>query len=228
MATAAILLLCSAACASAAAGGVVTDVPSAMTGPMPPTSLPSPDTVAWTAAPGVVITSGATGLETPLDLFTRLDVLGRDSLGLRVDCRVCVPTVEGYVFEDALVTEVLPPEVAAWGTLPEFLLAVRSAAANRDLDYLRPVMVADFTYAFIGIQTPEEAFAFWNAEDYWSLDELAGLLDRGVRTTDGRLWSAPPQFVSDSSYRGARAGFRRRPDGRWEWVYLIRDIVDRR
>jgi len=223
-----LLLLCATACAPAAAGGIETGVAPAVADPEPAMFLSLPDSVAWTAAPGMVITSDSTGREVPLDLFTRLEVLGRDSLGVRVACRVCGPAIEGRVLEGGLVADVLLPEVAAWGTLPEFLLAVRTAAANRDFVHLRPVMVADFTYAFIGIQTSEEAFAFWSAEDFWSLDELPGLLDRGVRTTDGRIWSAPPAFVSDRSYRGARAGFRRRADGRWEWVYLIRDTTDRR
>lgn len=142
-------------------------------------------------------------------------------------CSVCIPVVEGYLPEADLVTDIYPPEVAAWGTLPEFLLSVREAAVNRDMTLLRPVMAGDFTYAFVGVQTPDEAFAFWSAENFWSLDEMADLLDPGVRTTNGRIWAAPSTFVSNPAYHGARAGFRRRADGRWEWVYLIRDVNDR-
>ncbi len=221
------VLLSLAACAPTTEAGIATNAPPAAAESVPPIAPPFPDSIAWTAAPGMVITSASGALATTLDLFTRLDVIGRDSLGIRAVCRVCDPMVEGYVHENGLVTESLVPEIAAGETLPEFLLAIRTAVANRDLARLRPVMVGDFTYAFIGIQTPEEAFAFWAAEDYRSLDELPDLLDRGVRTSDGRIWSAPPGFVSDPVYRGPRAGFRRRTDGRWEWVYLIRGIADR-
>lgn len=181
------------------------------------------DSIGWIASPSASI-RGADGSEAPLDLFTRIELQGSDSSGVRVVCAVCTPRLEGSLLEDDLVTQAPPPEIAAWGTLPEFLLSIRTAAADRDLSLLRPVMVSDFTYAFVGIQTPDDAFAFWRSESFRSLDELAGLLDRGVQTTDGRIWSAPAAFVSNAAYRGPRAGFRRRPDGRWEWVYLIRNI----
>jgi hypothetical protein len=186
----------------------------------------SPSTV-WSGAPGVVLTADPSGDEISLDLFTRLTVIERDERGVRVVCAVCEPEARGYLSGDSLVSEVLPPEIAAWGTLPEFLLAIRAAAINRDFAALRPAMATDFTYAFVGIQSPDGAFAFWEAENYWSIDELADLLDQGVRTADGRIWAAPPAFVSDLGYHGPRAGFRQRPDGSWEWLYLMRDVNDR-
>lgn len=156
--------------------------------------------------------------------FTRLEVLGRDSLGLRVRCVVCEEVTEGYVDEEALVYQAFPPEVAAWGSLSEFALSIREAAASRDLEALMAVMAPDFSFSFVGVQAPGSALDVWASEDYRTLDLVPELLDRGLTTTSGRIWSAPPEFTTMLHYRGLRLGFRQRPDGRWEWLYLIQGI----
>ncbi len=195
---------------------------------MPGTVAPFLHTVAWSAVPNLrLVGYGGVDLWIPT-LFTRLEVEGNDSLGVRVWCAVCEPMIAGYATERDLVADVLPPEVSAWGTFPEFLLAIRDAAARHDLEALRPVMTPDFTSSFFGIQNPDAAFATWRADDFWSLDELPALLDQGVATRDSLLWSTPPAFVADMDYQGLRSGFRRRADGRWEWLYLVRSIADRR
>lgn len=188
---------------------------------------PFPHSVVWTAAPGTLVTTEVDSGQEIRFASTRLDVIGTDSIGLRVRCSVCDPPVAGYVNAESIRVATLPPEIAAFGDLVDFALAVRSAAASRDFRLLRPIMNPEFTYDFIGIQTPQLAFEVWTSEGFTSLDELPSLLDRGLSSADGRIWVTPPEFVHEPTYQGLRAGFRRREDGRWEWLYLIRGILTR-
>jgi hypothetical protein len=182
--------------------------------------------VVWTREPETVIRrADGTGVSLPY-IFTRLEVVELDSVGLLVRCGACFGAPEGYVEVGAIGYEEIPPEVAAWGTLDEFALAVRNAAERRELDRLRPVMAPDFTHSFVGIQSPEGAFASWAAEQYTSLAAVPRLLDQGLSTRDGRIWSAPPEFAHRGDFRGLRVGFRQRVDGRWEWLYLIRGVTE--
>jgi len=203
------------------------------TAPPPPTAPPPeplaepyPHSHVWTRGPEAVIRrTDGTGVNVPLS-FTRLEVLDLDSIGLRVSCALCDGEPAGYIDPRRVIANVLPPEVAAWGSLEEFALSVREAASRRDMEALRPVMAADFTHSFIGIQTADGAFAVWQAEQFANLDEVPGLLDRGLSTRDGRIWAGPPEFVERVGFRGLRLGFRQRADRRWEWLYLVRGIVD--
>ncbi len=208
--------------------GTPADAAATADSTIPGPVVPFLHTVAWSAVPNLRLDGdGGVDLWIPT-LFTRLEVERTDSLGVRVSCEVCDPAISGYATERDLVADVLPPEIAAWGTFPEFLLSIRDAAARRDLGALRPVMTPDFTSSFFGIQNPEAAFATWQAEGYASLDELPALLDQGVATRDSLLWSTPPAFVTEIDYQGLRSGFRRLADGRWAWLYLVRGIADRR
>jgi hypothetical protein len=206
------------ACASA--------TPAPLQDVAPVVVLPYPEAVVWTVRQGVEIATEF-GTRTVPHPFTRLDVLQRDTAGLRVGCGLCDPPLTGYVAEQELIGNSVryPLEVASWSTLPEFLLSLRYAAETRDLGALRQVMADDFSYDFFAVQTPEAAFEVWRAEQFRTLDELPFILDRGVTSPDERVWASPPQFLSDLTYHGPRAGFRRRPDGRWEWLFLIRGIT---
>ena len=196
--------------------------PSAAPEPTRPAEPPTPPTrPVWSARADLRV--GDSIVARP---FTRLEVLAADTLGLRVRCGVCAGAPEGIVAETEVLVRPLPPEVAAWGTLAEFAFSIREAAARRDLDALQPAMVDDFSYSFVGVQSPEVALEVWRSEDFATLDQIPALLDLGLSTTDGRIWSAPPAFTDGFGYRGLRVGFRQRSDGRWEWVYAIRGIVD--
>lgn len=195
----------------------------------PAASAPSPDEPqppappmrsVWTATPGLQIADSVA-----LRPFTRLEVLTADSLGLQVRCSLCPGAPEGVVRETDVVVRALPPEVAAWGSLAEFALSIREAAAERDVEALLPAMVDDFSYSFVGVQSPEVAVEVWRSEDFATLDEIPALLDLGLSSVDGRIWAAPPAFTEGLGYRGLRVGFRQRSDGRWEWLYAIRGIV---
>ncbi len=189
-----------------------------------PAIEPYPFDTVWTAVPELSLLTEADGPAHIGRVFTRLDVIGRDTIGLRVTCAVCEPPIEGYVSEDSIIASHLPPEISAWGEFPEFLLSIRAAAARRDLEALRPVMNTEFVFSFIGVQTPEAALAVWQAEGFQMLDAVPDLLDQGVVTEDGRIWTAPPEFLLDPSYQGPRLGFRQRADGRWDWLFLVRGL----
>lgn len=214
------------------AAGCAAATPSAPLAPLdPPPAEPAPEpfphTVVWTARAGLALEDGQGRRSGPLRPFVRLEVVEDDSIGLRLRCAVCEAEgepIEGYLQESEVVHTPLPPEVAAWGPLAEFALAIRDAAARRDLPMLAPAMAPDFVFSFIGPQNPRTAFDVWNSEAFTSLDRVPHLLDLGLSTRDTLIWSAPPAFLDDPSYGDLRLGFRRDPYGRWEWLYLIEGI----
>jgi hypothetical protein len=181
--------------------------------------------VVWTARDGIAFLQEGREGTVVLRQFTRLEVIRREGGGWRVRCAVCVEPVEGIVSDKDIVHMAYPPEIAAWGSLAEFALAVRNAAEEERLDLLAPVMVGDFTQSLVGPQTPPMAFEVWRSENFATLSQLPGLLDQGLSTRDTMLWTAPPAFTESLYYRGPRAGFRRRPDGRWEWLFLIAGLL---
>ena len=127
-----------------------------------------------------------------------------------------------------VVFEPLSPAAAAERDLASFALAVRDAAGRRDVRALRPVMAPDFTFSFVGLQGAEAALVAWAAEGFQSLERVPALLDRGLATRDSLLWTAPPEHFERLDYRGFRLGFRRLPEGRWEWVFLVRSEIPAR
>jgi hypothetical protein len=175
----------------------------------------------WTAQPDVQLRTADGGLVTVANAFTRFDVLGMDSSGLHVRCSRCAAPLEGWIREEDTLYRPRPLHEAVHGTFTEFALALRESALQRDLAALRPVMYERFTFSFGGGGGPADAFSRWHHENYHTLDLLPVVLDHGLATADGVIWSAPPAFVTEEEYRGLRAGFRRLAD-RWEWLYLVR------
>src|SRR5688572_33104716 len=95
----------------------------------PPPAVPElvlPGGEVWTVNPGTVLHAEGESVATLPYAFTRLEVLGWDSLGLRVRCGGCLGTTEGYLGPEEVVYQAAPPAVAAWGGLAEFAFAVRS------------------------------------------------------------------------------------------------------
>lgn len=86
-------------------------------------------------------------------------------------------------------------------------------------------MARDFFFSFVGSQTPEAAIAVWQSEDFASLDQVPALLAEGLGTIDGKIWAAPREYVESLGYQGLRLGFRKKADGSWEWLYLIRGVT---
>lgn len=205
--------------AGALAGITACAPPPPPPAPDPEPPEPFPHAEVWTALPGLEVDG------RPIPLFTRLRTVARDSAGVLVRCELCDPPFEAVVDESGIVYDRLPPEVAAWGSLAEFALSVREAAAHHDLAALRPVMAPDFSFSFVGPQTPEAAFEVWGWERFATLGRVPALLDGGLTSRDGSIWSAPLAFVREPGHQGLRLGFRQRPDGRWEWLYLIEGIL---
>ncbi|HEX2092378.1 MAG TPA: hypothetical protein VHG28_08250 [Longimicrobiaceae bacterium] len=210
-----LLLLALAAC-----GGPPRPAEPAPPAPPPPPSFPY--TVVWTREAATPVRVDSARTDTLRYLFTRLEVLESDSASLRVRCGVCTPQVVGWVEKRGVVYEPRPIPLAAQGELAEFLLAVRTATLRRDVEALRPVMSRQFTSSFgAGGEGVIETVARWQEERFRSLDRLPALLDRGVGTRDGRIWAAPPAYLTEPEYLDLRAGFRRTA-GRWEWIFLVR------
>lgn len=187
-----------------------------------PVSAPEPavlPTFVWTPRAGLPLRTEGGSAVVP-HLFSRLEVLGTDSLGIHVSCSFCREPVRGWIEREEVIYEPLTPHLAAHGELAEFLLALRDAAVRLDLELLRPVMARDFINHFDAPEGAEEAISRWRWEQFRTLDHLPRLLDRGVASRDGRLWTSPPDFLTDASYEGLRAGFRRSGD-RWEWLFLV-------
>jgi hypothetical protein len=186
----------------------------------PPPIPPFPHALAWTARADIAILTDEGERRIP-HLFTRLNVLYPDTLGVRVQCLYCIPSLEGTVAREDVVYEALAPRVAAQHGLAELALAIRTAASERDEAALRPVMARDFSFSFEGGGGAVDAFQRWTWEGFGALDNLPPLLDRGLTTRDSVIWTAPPVFLTDPEYHGLRAGFRRTREGHWEWIYLI-------
>ncbi|MEX2571001.1 MAG: hypothetical protein WD737_06825 [Gemmatimonadota bacterium] len=205
--------------------GCATHAPAADPPATTPVLEPFPHDQAWVAREGVALCPVATDASCRTRLFQKVDVLGQDSLGLVIRCETCAPATRARLDEQDIVHTPLPPDSAATGSLAEFALAVRDAARRRDLTALHPVMATDFSFDFIGPQTPEAAFAVWRSQDFARLDQVPELLDEGLASAGHGIWAAPPAFVDDDSYRDLRVGFRMNEQGRWEWLYLIRGIT---
>jgi hypothetical protein len=205
-------------CAAPRAAAVsVNEAPPPVEEPEP---LPDYPFFVWTAREDVPLRTESGEARIP-HLFTRLNVLAADSLGVQVRCLYCIPTVDGWLAPQDIVFEATEPRVAAERSLAEFALAVREAVGRRDEAALQRVMPHDFTFTFDTGGSAPDAFQRWRFQGYRALDNLPPLLDRGLVTRDSVIWSAPPAFVADPGYHGLRAGFRRNPQGRWEWIYLV-------
>lgn len=201
-------------------------------GPPPPAPSPAPEPepappplpqVVWTARPEVTVRRGTTAvaLERP---FTRLDVAGRDSTGmLVVTCAYCEPLVSGLVAESDVVVEPRTPQEAAAGSIAEFALAVRDAAAWRRIEDLTPVMASDFTFGFSAQRDRAITLTAWEWERFRNLDQVPRLLDEGMVEIETDFWVAPVEYAGTPGYQGLRLGFRRSAEtGRWEWLFLVR------
>lgn len=189
--------------------------------PAPPPPIVQFQSV-WTRDAGAQLRTEAGGVPLPY-VFMRLEVLRADTTDLLVRCVHCPGAPEGWIGREGVVHAPLRPVDAARLNLADFVLAVREAAAQRDMEALRPVMSRDFVHSLgpldMGLL---ETFAAWEREAYRTLDRMPFVLDRGVATVVGTpVWAAPPEYASQQGYGDLRAGFRRGPQG-WEWIFLVR------
>lgn len=195
--------------------------------PMEPDSVATlpeiefPHPTVWTAFPDVAVRGDSVVTVVPRT-STVLEVLRADSAGILVRCVGCPREPMGRVLHREVLHTPVEPVVAAYGTLGEFALAVRHAAARGDTAALRHVMAPDFTFSFIGQQGVAQALAGWASDDLSTLSRVPELLDHGVVLGRGGIWAAPPEFLETLGYHGLRLGFRRTVNGVWEWLFLLR------
>jgi hypothetical protein len=195
--------------------------PPAAVQPAPPPPIVQFQSV-WTRDAGSQLRTDAGGVPLPY-VFMRLEVLRADTTDLLVRCVHCPGGPEGWIGRERVVHAPVRPEVAARLDLADFVLAVREAASQRDMEALRGVMARDFVHSLgpldMGLL---ETFAAWEREAYRTLDRMPFVLDRGVATVPTTpVWAAPPEYASQQGYGDLRAGFRRGPNG-WEWIFLVR------
>lgn len=186
-----------------------------------PAEIAFPHPTVWTAFRDVAVRGDSLVTVVPRTL-TALEVLRADSEGILVRCARCPREPVGWVLHREVLHTPLEPAVAAYGTLGEFALAVRDAAARGDTAALRHVMAPDFTFSFIGAQGVAQAIAGWASDDLSTLSRVPGLLDHGLVPGPGGIWAAPPEFMETLGYHGLRLGFRRTVNGVWEWLFLLR------
>jgi hypothetical protein len=196
----------------------------------PPVLPPAPPPIVqfqsvWTRDAGAQLRLDGGSLALPY-VFMRLEVLRADTTELLVRCVHCPGNQEGWITRESVVHWAQRPETAARLDLADFVLAVREAAAQRDMEALRPVMSRDFVHSLgpldMGLL---ETFAAWERESFRTLDRMPFVLDRGVATVIGTpIWAAPPEYAANLGFGDLRAGFRRGPAG-WEWIFLVRGGV---
>lgn len=190
------------------------------TGESFPPAIEFPHERVWTAFRDVTMRSDSGSVLLPRP-FTALDVIRADSAGVQVRCTHCEGAPAGRVRHEEIVHTPETPSLAAWSTLTEFALAVRQAAAHRDTAALAPVMAREFTFSFVGRQGVTEALGAWAADGLSTLDQVPALLDQGLTLGGLDVWVAPRAFAETVGYDGLRLGFRRSPEGEWEWLFLI-------
>ena len=220
-------LLCLLAACGAPARRPAPVLPPPVAPPPAPAVQPAPPPIVqfqsvWTRDAGSQLRTDAGTVPLPY-VFMRLEVLRADTTDLLVRCVHCPGAEEGWIGREHVVHAPLRTEAAARLDLAEFVLAVRQAASQRDVDALRAVMARDFVHSLgpldMGLL---ETFAAWEREAYRTLDRMPFVLDRGVATVTGTpVWAAPPEYASQQGYGDLRAGFRRGPQG-WEWIFLVR------
>jgi hypothetical protein len=221
-----LLLALLAACGGPARVRPAPPPPPVAPPPAPVLAPPPPPIVqfqsVWTRDAGVQMRTDAGGVTLPY-VFMRLEVLRADTTELLVRCVHCPGTPEGWIGREGVVHHAQRPQAAARLDLADFVLAVRDAAAQRDVEALRPVMARDFVHSLGPLEMGLlETFAEWEREAYRTLDRMPFVLDRGVATVVGTpIWAAPPEYGMQVQFGDLRAGFRRGPGG-WEWIFLVR------
>lgn len=203
-------------------------VPVAPPPPMPAqAAVPAPPPLivqfqsVWSRTPGLLLRGETSATALPY-IFMRLEVLRADTTDLLVRCVTCPGAPEGWVAREGVVHAPADPAAARQGDLAEFALAVRDAAARRDVQALRRAMSRDFSYTLAPVAGGTlEALAQWEREGYRGIDRLPFQLDQGIAAVPGTpIWAAPPEYGASLGYQGLRAGFRHGADG-WEWIFLV-------
>jgi hypothetical protein len=98
-----------------------------------------------------------------------------------------------------------------------FIGRLRTAVAKQDYRTLQSMMVPDFGYRWDNPPPGENVFTFWSVNNVWP--ELNEVLKKSF-VPNGEFMVAPPDFLSDPTYIGYRAGMRQ-IGGSWRFVYFV-------
>lgn len=98
-----------------------------------------------------------------------------------------------------------------------FVGRLRVAVAQKDRRELAEMMAPGFGYRWDQAPEGETPFDYWDKNNAWA--ELETVLASRFAPHEGFM-VAPPKFVTDSDYRGYRAGVRQF-NGSWKLAYFI-------
>jgi len=98
-----------------------------------------------------------------------------------------------------------------------FVGRLRAAAAKKDLPAMASMMTVDFGYRWDLPPSSENVFTYWDERGIWP--ELEAVLKDQFVPVDAYMVS-PPQFASDPTYNGYRAGLRL-IKGSWRFAYFV-------
>lgn len=98
-----------------------------------------------------------------------------------------------------------------------FLGRLKIAVSKRDTATLVSMMAGDFGYRWDTPPAGEDVFTYWDQNNVWP--ELNAILRERFAAKELYM-VAPSQAVSDSEYRGYRAGMRV-IGGSWKFAYFV-------
>lgn len=102
-------------------------------------------------------------------------------------------------------------------TFQAFVGRLRVAVSKRDRHEIAEVLAPGFGYRWDQGPEGETPFDYWDKNSAWG--DLATVLSTKFVPHEGYM-VAPPQFASDSAYRGYRVGVRQF-NGSWKLAYFI-------
>jgi hypothetical protein len=102
-------------------------------------------------------------------------------------------------------------------SIQDLLRRLRAAVFKRDGAALAAEMTAEFGYRWDSNPESEDFFDYWTRKQLWG--ELSRLIEGRLVAKDDYL-VGPPEFVTNSSYKGPRIGFRIE-DQRWKFAYFL-------
>jgi hypothetical protein len=98
-----------------------------------------------------------------------------------------------------------------------FLGRLRIAVHKRDRNMLASMMAPDFGWRWEKTAEGDNPFDYWDKTNAWP--ELEHVVNEHFAPSESFMVS-PPAFVTDSSYRGYRAGIRQM-NGSWRFAYFV-------
>lgn len=109
------------------------------------------------------------------------------------------------------------PDMSTDMQFQSFIGRLRAAVARHDRATISALMNTDFGYRWDPAMAGETCFDYWDEHNTWP--ELARILNERFQPS-GVYMVAPPQFVSEESYTGFRAGMQV-VNGGWRFAYFI-------